>query len=111
MKCLYCSVEHDRKGKYCSNSCKMKDYRRRNATVTVETLNVTVKDESVTVSDTVTQDVIQGGICWCCGDSDIPVNTICCGPCAWSGKAKIKRAGRLPASIGRPAWSDMYVLA
>ncbi len=28
--------------------------------------------------------------CWCCGN-DIPVGTVCCGPCAWPGKAKAKR--------------------
>ncbi|MHC4639988.1 MAG: hypothetical protein ACYTBV_21250 [Planctomycetota bacterium] len=47
MKCLYCSEEHDRKGKYCSDSCKQKAYRR-NATVTDNNRNVTV-------SPTVTQ--------------------------------------------------------
>lgn len=33
--------------------------------------------------------------CWCCGN-DIPGGTVCCGPCAWSGRAKEKRAGRYP---------------
>ncbi len=25
--------------------------------------------------------------CWCCGNV-IPEGTVCCGPCAWSGRAK-----------------------
>ena len=35
------------------------------------------------------------GVCWCCGNR-IPDGTVCCGPCAWSGKAKAERAGRYP---------------
>lgn len=51
-KCLYCSNKHDRKGKYCSDSCKQKDYRRRNTTVTDNMPSVTVKAVcSVTVDD------------------------------------------------------------
>lgn len=41
-KCGYCSTEHSRKGKFCSDSCKQKDYRRRNTTVTEPSRNVTV---------------------------------------------------------------------
>lgn len=52
--------------------------------------------------------IVKGGICWCCG-SDINMALTCCGPCAWTGKAKAKRAGREPPSIGQPAWEEMYV--
>lgn len=41
--CGYCGEPHDRKGKYCSDSCKMKDYRRRNTTVTESEPSVTVE--------------------------------------------------------------------
>lgn len=50
--CLYCSESHEKKGKYCSDSCKMKDYRRRNSTVTENGQSVTVEaNRSVTVDD------------------------------------------------------------
>ena len=44
-KCAYCSGEHDKRGKYCSDACKQRDYRRRqnrNASVTDNKRNVTV---------------------------------------------------------------------
>jgi len=41
-ECGFCGELHDKKGKFCSDSCKMKDYRRRNATVTFGSDCVTV---------------------------------------------------------------------
>ena len=50
--CGYCGEPNSRKGKYCTDSCKMKDYRRRNATVTEEGQSVTVGcNRNVTVED------------------------------------------------------------
>ncbi len=90
-KCMYCSEQHERKGKYCSDSCKQKAYRR----------NTTVTDDSrnVTVSDTITVERVTGGVCWCCG-KEIHEALVCCGDCAWSGKAKQIRAGAEPPRIG-----------
>lgn len=49
--CNYCGLEHNRRSRFCSDSCKMKDYRRRNATVTVQVESVTVEPKcNVTVS-------------------------------------------------------------
>ena len=58
-------------------------------------LNVIPEQEGITYK--VPQQV-KGGTCWCCGVSINKV-TVCCGPCAWSGRAKAKRAGTAPPRI------------
>ena len=95
MKCLNCGNEFEgREGaKYCSAKCRKAVQRKCDKSVTdisVTSQNVTDKPISVT-------EQIQAvpGKCWCCGES-IPEGTVCCGPCAWSGRAKEKRNGRYP---------------
>ena len=46
-KCLYCSENHDRRGDYCSDSCKQGAYRRRNATVTESNRNAPTVTRSI----------------------------------------------------------------
>ncbi|KKK79253.1 hypothetical protein LCGC14_2835390, partial [marine sediment metagenome] len=75
-KCMYCSEKHNRRGKYCSDICKQRDYRRRNATVTESNHNVTVEPESVTVSPTVTNP------CKYCGKQLEFTILECCYKCA-----------------------------
>ena len=70
-KCMYCSEKHDRKGKYCSDVCKQRDYRRRTVTPTV-----TVEPESVTVDPTVTNP------CKYCGKQLEFAILECCYKCA-----------------------------
>ncbi|KKN78824.1 hypothetical protein LCGC14_0345960 [marine sediment metagenome] len=43
--------------------------------------------------------LVKPGHCWCCGNEIEPI-LVCCGPCAWSGRAKAKRAGAAPPRIG-----------
>ena len=111
MKCKQCNQKYDAKRStslYCSPKCKQEYYRNRMAPVTVA--GVTLSTEPVTLRDTepvtVTERIVAGGVCWCCGN-DIPINTICCGPCSWSGEAQAKRAGRHVLRIGDRAYEDM----
>lgn len=85
-KCAYCGInEVEGKAKTCSSKCR----KALSRSVTSVTDNQ-CDGSSVT-------DHIQSipGKCWCCGD-DIGPGLVCCGPCAWSGRAKEKRAGRYP---------------
>ena len=79
-KCMYCSEKHDRKGKYCSDVCKQRDYRRRTVTPTVteSNRNITVEAKSVTVDLTVTNP------CKYCGKQLDYAILECCYKCATS---------------------------
>ena len=98
--CKQCGTEYNAKRStslYCGPKCKQEFYRNRMSEP------VTLSPESVTVTDTgpvtVTEEIVQGGTCWCCG-KDIHEALVCCGDCAWSGKAKQVRAGAGPLRIG-----------
>ena len=94
-KCKQCGKEYEAKRStsvYCSPKCKQAFYRNRipkdvtiepSKSVTVTTLKVTTKPMAVK------------GRCWCCGKTIAPI-LVCCQECAWSGRAKAKRAGAYP---------------
>ena len=79
-KCGYCSEKHDRKGKFCSDVCKQRDYRRRTVTPTVteSNRNVTVEAKSVTANASVTNP------CKYCGKQLEFAILECCYKCAIS---------------------------
>lgn len=83
-KCKQCRRDYEAKrstSSYCSPKCKQEFYRNRMPKL------VTLRDaKPVTVTK---------GKCWCC-NADIELGLVCCGPCAWSGKAAAKRAGAYP---------------
>ncbi|KKN47758.1 hypothetical protein LCGC14_0659920 [marine sediment metagenome] len=92
MNCIICKTETGSDNRRtCSGSCRAKAHRLRTRTPD----NVAHAVER-THTDT---GIVKGGICWCCG-SDINMALVCCGPCAWSGKAAAQRAGRAPVRIG-----------
>lgn len=106
VKCLNCGLEvkqHEGKRNklYCNDACR-KAYRRKAKMVEVPERNI---PGPTPIADTITgqkplPDTIQAipGQCWCCG-KDIGPGLVCCGPCAWSGKAKAKRAGCSPPAL------------
>lgn len=104
-ECEQCLTEYDAKrstSRFCSPKCKQTFYRNRikpavtdNVTVTPESVTLSAEpDVTVTQSDGYSSRGVSGK-CWCCGDDTHP-GLVCCGPCAWSGRAKEKRAGRYP---------------
>ena len=104
MKCKQCNNEYEAKRStslYCSPKCKQEFYRNRMSEP------VTLSEGCYATPVTLTQgeDVVQGGECWCCG-KEIASILVCCGECAWSGKAKQQRAGRQPPVIGQPVFIE-----
>jgi len=91
---MYCGVDVASEGTkpklYCSDRCR-KAYKRR-----AEQTDIQSKRTQQT-------DKVKGGQCqcWCCGVTIAPI-LVCCQECAWSGKAKAKRAGAYP-----PLLTDM----
>lgn len=92
MKCVICETETGSdKRRTCSGSCRAKAHRQRTRTPD----NEAHAEERTRPDDS----VVVGGTCWCCGN-EIHEALVCCGPCAWSGKAKAKRAGAAPPRTG-----------
>ncbi len=90
-ECEHCLAEYDAKrstSRFCGPKCKQAFYRNRIA----EPVTLSPKRVTLTQAKCVT---VTEGKCWCCGGS-IQAGLVCCGPCAWSGKAKAKRAGAYP---------------
>jgi hypothetical protein len=91
IKCLNCHKEvkqHDGKRNklYCNEACK-KAYQRKAKLVDNGTESISGQ-RNTTITG---QSLNNSGKCWCCGaDLDHP-KQVCCGPCAWSGKAATKR--------------------
>ncbi len=118
-KCLNCGLEveqHDGKRNklYCNEACRKQYARKGQKQVDLMKSEATARsvvDERQAIGTKPYPDAISGqtnsghplpdvivaipGQCWCCGN-DIGPGLVCCGPCAWSGKAKEKRAGRYP---------------
>ena len=88
MNCIICETETGSdKRRTCSGSCRAKAHRQRTRTPDI-------------VAHTVERtQLVKGGVCWCCG-AEIESILVCCGSCAWSGRAKAKRAGVAPPRIG-----------
>jgi len=91
-KCAYCGAdvpqtEGKRAKLYCNDKCRMAFVRKASITerkpLTKPLTNITEQKPIKATS----------GVCWCCG-AEIPKGTVCCGPCAWSGRAE--RAGSYP---------------
>jgi len=95
MKCLNCGsevaqTEGKRQRMYCNDACRVAF--NRNARRTNEQGITEQPLPNSSNPNTITE---QAGKCWCCG-GDVQAGLVCCGPCAWSGKAKEERGGRYP---------------
>lgn len=99
-KCLNCGgsvaqTEGKRTKLYCDEACR-KAFKRKLGGPAIIGQNPLSDITGQPLPDKQIKAV--SGVCWCCG-KDITDGfrlTICCGPCAWSGKAKAKRNGCFP---------------